>query len=113
MTDIRPGVCFREGPITIEDYEEAITALTGARHQLQQIAMGIYQPGCFVCGDSGHTAGQCHHNPLILARERTAAQRIWQCWHCGFEARTDEEAAGHFGRTEEEVARCIRERAGV
>jgi len=105
---VHQGVCYREGPPTPEDYDEAIIDLMNARNQRISMARGEFQGGCAVCGDSGHTVNGCHHDPLQLARERARQKSTWQCYHCGFEARTDEDAIEHFGRSEEEVARCLR-----
>lgn len=101
------SACYRvHRPATEADYREAIEALESARRQI----FGGYRQavGCAVCEDSGHTAEQCHHNPLLLARERAAALGTWRCWHCGFEATTQEEAQAHFGKTCDELARCIK-----
>lgn len=100
---IRPGVCYRPGHPTLADYNEAITDLLCARRQLKSGD----QMGCAVCGDSGHAAQDgCHHDPLILARQWTAAESVWACWHCGFTATTAEEARAHFGPNEFHPAAC-------
>lgn len=101
------GVCYRTGPLTVDDYNEAIKDLMSAKSDLVYKIAGRPVDGCFICEDSGHTAESCHHNPLLLARERAAAKSVWQCWHCGYEARTEADAIEHFGRTEDEIARCI------
>ena len=97
------SVAYREGPLAVADYDEAIEALKNAR---DQIASGDYRHGCAVCSDSGHDAKQCHHNPLILARQWAAATNVWQCWHCGFIATNEVEARGHFGPNEHHPAEC-------
>src|SRR5690606_34399800 len=63
-------------------------------------------PGCFICEDSGHTAENCHHNPLLLARSYAQATKIWCCYHCGFVAHNDEEAREHFGPDDQSEAAC-------
>lgn len=102
--DIEPAVCYRTGPLTVRDYDEAITDLLAAKHALQRGESG----GCDVCGSDEHWPSECDHNPLRLARGYVAARRVWQCWHCGYEARTEAEALGHFGRTEFEEPACRR-----
>ena len=104
MTEIQPGVCYRHPEDTwptAEDYDEAIADLQLARQQLRPDGNH-----CAVCGDSGHQAMECHHNPLLLARKWTKASSVWRCWHCQFVATTDEEAVAHFGRSDDEPAAC-------
>lgn len=101
------SVCYRPpaGPYPTEaEYDEAIQALQDAKTQLKPNA-----DHCHVCGDSGDWAGVCHHNPLVLARRWARSTRVYQCYHCGFVAQSDEEAQGHFGKNDEEVAKCVRE----
>lgn len=102
------SVVYRTGPLTERDYDEAIEALINAKADLIIKSVGGGLPCCLICEDSGHTAESCHHNPLILARRLGRATNVWQCWHCGFLATTDEEAVEHFGSTDNEVAKCIR-----
>ncbi|WP_293385600.1 hypothetical protein, partial [Phenylobacterium sp. SCN 70-31] len=97
------SVVYRPGPPTVEDYDEAITALRNAQTAL---TYGDSM-GCRVCEDSGHSAAYCHHNPLLLARKWAAASRFWQCWHCGFVARNDEEGRAHFGQHDGEGPACL------
>lgn len=98
------GVCYRQGKPTIADYNEAITDLLAAKHQLRSGSL----MGCDICGDSGHAAQDgCRHDPLLLARQWAAATRVWVCFHCGFIASNEEEAKGHFGHNEFEAASCL------
>lgn len=106
MPELRPSVIYRADPPTAADYAEAIEALTLAAQQLAPDGRG-----CNVCGDSGHQAFECHHNPLLVARKWTAATSVYCCWHCGFIATSDKEAVAHFGISDDEVARCIEQRA--
>lgn len=106
MPDIQPSVIYREGRPTAADYLEAIEALTLAAQQLQPDGRS-----CNVCGDSGHQAFECHHNPLLVARKWTRATGVYHCWHCGFVATNEKEAVAHFGTSDDEVARCIELRA--
>lgn len=104
-TEILPGVCYRTD-VTTESYDEAIAALVAARDQRASIERHEYQPGCAVCGDSGHTVGTCHHDPLQLARCWTAAQVVYVCWHCGAVCTTADEAREHFGPNSSSLAFC-------
>ena len=97
---------YRTGGLTTRDYDETIRDLTAAR---EAVATGDDSRGCAVCGDSGHGVATCHHNALVLARRHVAAQALFRCYHCGFEATTEAEAVEHFGRSEAEVARCLRD----
>lgn len=102
------SVCYRTGAPTIEDYDEAIQELESAKVDLRWKRERFALPCCFVCEDTGHTAEHCHHNPLLLAREWAKATNVWQCWHCGFVATNADEAEEHFGKSEDEVAKCLR-----
>ncbi len=104
--EVQPSVVHRQGRPTAADYDEAIEELQRARAQLAPDGNG-----CNVCGDSGHQAFECHHNPLLLARRWTAARSIYTCWHCGYTATNEDEAVAHFGTSDAEVARCIEQRA--
>ena len=59
---------------------------------------------CAICGDCGHQAWECHHNPLEGLRHIFAHR----CFHCGIVAFTQEEAEDHFGKESDEIAKCIR-----
>ena len=88
------GVVYRGEPgdrITAEDYREAIRDLSDASKQLNPDG-----DHCRYCGDSGHQAWECHHNPLVMARRAARRQREYRCYHCG-ETFTGEGAAEHFG----------------
>jgi hypothetical protein len=106
---IEPGVCYRDGWGDI-DYVEAISDLRNAYFQRRSMRRGEPQTGCMVCGDSGHTVETCHHDPLQLARKWTAASAVFTCFHCGVVCTTTEEAVAHFGRSEDEITKCLRER---
>lgn len=106
LIEPRPSVIFRKGPLTAEDYDEAIQTLIDAKTQLKANA-----DHCHVCGDSCCWAGNCHHNPLLAARKWAEATNVFRCYHCGFIATNDREAQIHFGRTEDEFAMCLIERA--
>lgn len=103
--EIKPSVCYRDTWAS-EDYDEAIADLMNAKKQRESIARGESQLECEVCGDSGHTVGQCHHDPLLLARKWTAATAVYVCYHCGLVCKNDEEAREHFGKNEHEPAKC-------
>lgn len=88
----RPGVIYRPGRPTAEDYTEAVEALELAAEQLEPDGNS-----CIVCGDSGHQAFECHHNPLLMARRAIAATNVFRCYHCGFVGVTQSECEEHFG----------------
>ena len=100
------GVCYREGPLAAEDYDEAIESMQAAKASLADPA-----PVCAVCHDGGHTAEECHHNPLVLARRFVHHKEFafWRCFHCDevFPLSDPEAAQDHFGKAEDEVARCL------
>jgi len=100
-----PGVLYRTG-LTAADYDEAIQALKDAKTQSDHPS-----DGCTVCGDSGHQANQCHHNPLLMARRAVMASNVWRCYHCNAVFTNHAEAETHFGKSENEVARCLQRKA--
>lgn len=108
VTESMFSVCYRTNKPTIADYDEAIKDLENAKTDLRWKRDGFGIPTCFVCEDGGHTAATCHHNPLLLSRQWAKATEVWQCWHCGFIATNEQEAVDHFGKTEDEVANCLR-----
>lgn len=65
------SVVYREGPLTADDYAEAIADLQRAAEQDKCRSMC-----CSVCEDTGHTAEHCHHNPLVLARRRRKSTSV-------------------------------------
>lgn len=89
------SVIYRTGFSNL-DYDEAIAALRDAKKQPKHLSQG-----CTVCCDSGHTAEQCHHNPLVMARRAVAAIRVWRCYHCDNVFTDYEKAAEHFGKRTE------------
>lgn len=111
--EIQPSVAYRENPPTVEDYAEAVELLTFA---MRGLAGELSESrGCLCCGDSGHTAATCHHNPLLLARAFAVYRdrNYWRCFHCGdvFALGQEELARDHFGKGEDEAAACIRAQA--
>jgi hypothetical protein len=55
-TPLTHSVVYRTGPLTLEDYDEAIEALKDARAELEHFENGGAVPCCGVCQDTGHTA---------------------------------------------------------
>lgn len=49
--------------ITLDEYLEAIKNILSAMSQLKSDGNN-----CAVCGDNGHQAWECHHNPVVLSR---------------------------------------------
>jgi hypothetical protein len=100
------------GDATDEHYAEVIALLELARAQMRSMRAGKAQRECDVCGDGGHTAEECHHNPLLLSTVGRDALlgTVWKCFHCGAIYCDEESAERHFGTTPEWPAACI---AGV
>lgn len=96
MSDIELSVVFRTGPITERDYDEAIEYLQEAKR--------LGTTGC-PCGDSGHSAESCHHNPLLQARRGAAKDHEFRCFHCD-QVFSKETAREHFGNDENGHAKC-------
>jgi hypothetical protein len=101
------GPIYRKRKPTVSDYDEVIADLQAARDDL---ARSDWSQGCSVCGDSGCASDICHHNALVAARAWVREQGRYRCYHCGFVAETDEQAREHFGNSEDEVAKCLRDR---
>jgi len=105
--DDNVGLAYRKRKPTKGDYLQAA-------HQMLEIALSMGTKhefrGCVCCGDA-HSYQECHHNILLLARERVAERGKWQCFHCGFETGDAAEAEEHFGKSENEVAKCLGEKA--
>jgi len=68
---------------------------------------------CAVCGDSGHQAWECHHNPLAMMLEADRLQTAWRCYHCGEVMLTHAEAMLHFGEPDTMLALCQLHTVGV
>lgn len=88
------GAIHRDGRPTLGDYDEVIKDLEAARTQVEPDGRD-----CAVCGDSGHQAWECHHNPLVLARRAKRAETEYRCYHCGDVFTDDKAALAHFGTT--------------
>lgn len=116
------SVVYRTEPLTAADYDEAIEALRLGRSQL-----AADPRGCIVCESDDHSAPDCHHNPLVLARRFAAVIHVlelipsplpypedvvraplgWRCFHCDERFVSEADAREHFGKSEDEVARCL------
>lgn len=104
MSDIldMASVVFREGRPSKNDYAEAIESLTAASTQICPDGRA-----CVVCGDDGHQAFECHHNPLVMSRRAVELGNAWRCFHCGARFTRWDAAQEHFGKTEDEKAKCL------
>lgn len=96
MSEPEPSVVYREASLTMQDYEEAIGLLRDAQKQIVPDTFG-----CRVCEDTGHTASECHHNPLVMARRAAKQEDEYRCFHCGG-VFIGSEAAIHFGTSAED-----------
>lgn len=94
MIEIKKSVIYRDG-LEWQDYQEAIDALRDAQRQPECISNC-----CSVCGDTGHSAHQCHHNPLVMARRSVFQTRVWRCFHCDEVFTNPLKAKEHFGEFE-------------
>lgn len=79
---------------------------------MQRLIAGLGQLGpdgnpCAICGDSGHQAWECHHNPLVIMQRVQAAESKWRCYHCGEVFDDPEAARKHFGNIPTATPRCI------
>lgn len=94
--DLVPGPMWSVG-----DYLAALGALQEGMKQLKPDGCD-----CSICGDSGHQAWECHHNPLVKMARADKADSEWRCYNCG-EIFTDEATAHmHFGLNASEPPGC-------
>jgi hypothetical protein len=98
---IGPSVVYRKGAPTLQDYRDAIESLQRGMEQLEPNG-----DCCSVCGDTDHQAFECHHNPIIRARQHVHDCRTWRCYHCGFATSDHEKAREHFGPDEWTAPAC-------
>ena len=105
ISDTEGSVVYRTGGFSTEDYDEAIQMLQDAKTQLYP---GDYRT-CMCCGDSGHQAFTCHHNPLVRAREGVKKEYRWRCYHCDWVFDDFAEAEEHFGRRGDDGPKCLQE----
>lgn len=93
------GVCYKareDSFITAFDYDQAIYDLMCAKEQLTPDGKS-----CSVCGDGGHQAWECHHNPLVMTRRAAKERATYRCFHCGQSFMDQDTAADHFGKRDE------------
>jgi hypothetical protein len=92
---------------TADDYAGALKDLQAAADQMRELREKGFD-GCAVCGDSGHHAGLCHHNPLLLAvlGGEALLGAFWKCFHCGAIYTDEAHARNHFGDRPDEPAKC-------
>ncbi len=83
---------------TKEEYEKAIENIKLAMTQLEPDIRN-----CVVCGDGGHSACECHHNPVHAMQ----LQWGWRCFYCGHVMHTEEEVREHFGPEESETVSSL------
>ena len=83
------GPIYREAPLTVEDYDEAIEDLEVARESLAKHGYAC------ACGDCG--LNNCRHNPLAMARFVVTMLQLFRCYHCGATFEGGKAADEHFG----------------
>ena len=93
LVDLPARVVYRTGRPERSDYAKAISDLNLAATQLRPDGAA-----CAVCGDSGHQAWECHHNPLVMARRGARKGREWRCFYCGLVFYDPISAEEHFGK---------------
>ena len=86
---------------TVEEYEKAIEDLKLGMTQLAPDG-----ENCHICGDGGHQAWECHHNPLNHSKWFWDSMTEWRCFHCGQVFVDEEAAAEHFGERESSRPIC-------
>lgn len=104
LDGLRPSVVYREGPLTPEDYQEAIDFLVEAKQNLE--SGHHFCP----CGDAC-SINSCHHNPLVMARREAKKQEEFRCFHCGGVFTTDEDCREHFGEKQDALPACLKNTA--
>lgn len=91
---------------TAEQYDQVIEKLEHGRGQLAPDGNN-----CNICGDSGHQAPECRHNPLVMMAEAESLRGSWRCFHCDNVFVTEADAQAHFGSAdfEERPPACVEE----
>lgn len=88
---------------TRDQYHDAIARLKDGLSQLKPDGNN-----CHVCGDGGHQAWECHHNPLFMEQLAWKVYGgFWKCYHCGEVFTDDDKALEHFGSDDDIVAACL------
>lgn len=62
---------------------------------------------CSVCGDDGHQAWKCHHNPLS---QNYIYREHWRCFHCNQVFYNVDDAQEHFGNGKKDEPSSCRNR---
>lgn len=94
--DLVPGPMW-----TVGDYLDALGKIQEGLKQLKPDG----NP-CAICGDDGHQAWECHHNPLVMMARAKKADAEWRCYNCG-KIFTDESSAHiHFGLNASDPPGC-------
>lgn len=80
---------------TIEDYNKLIGLLVEGREQIQPDG-----DPCRVCGDNGHQAFECHHNPAFVMKWKESLEEAASKLHDTLHARE------HMTQWSEEKEAC-------
>jgi hypothetical protein len=99
---VHPENQYANKLFTKEDYDKALDNLLLGSTQLKPDGNN-----CAICGDSGHQAWECHHNPLVLSNRLEQAECTWRCFFCNEIFTDHEEARKHFGNTSKSTPMCI------
>ncbi len=91
-----------EGQFTREEYLKAIEKINAGLTQLEPDGRT-----CAICGDGGHQAWECHHNPLVLMKRGGEREGSFRCFHCGDVFTDDASAREHFGIHPWEDPACL------
>lgn len=104
----QPGDLSCAPRLSANAYNMAIQAIEYAKSQLEPDGRV-----CAICGDTGHQAWECHHNPLAMMREARRLEGAYRCFHCGEVFFTEEDAAEHFGpRAPQREPACVSSKDG-
>jgi len=83
--------CLRHDNKKIQ-HKEAIESLRRGMTQLEPDG-----DNCHICGDNGHQAFECHHNPLTKEYHFNGQAEYWKCFHCNLVFFDLDKATEHFG----------------
>ncbi len=81
------------------EYDDAIVKLLYGKTQLEPDGRN-----CVICGDDDHQAFECHHNLIVIAKQK---EPKWRCFHCNEIFDDVKKAEEHFGLNNSEIPKCV------